>query len=64
MDLPVKIKVIRKGELKEVKRIHISDIYLGECWLCRSKCLCVNMANGHTHHFIDKKQLALVECQK
>lgn len=58
------MKVIRKGIIKEVKKIRVGDIYVGKCWLCESVCQCEDLLNGHTKHtalFTDEKvgQLAL-----
>lgn len=44
------MKVIRRGEIKEVKKIRIGDIYVGKCWVCESVCKCEDLANGHTKH--------------
>ena len=58
------MEVIRKGTIKEVKRIRKGDIYVGKCWVCESVCQCEDLENGHTKHtpiFTDEKagQLAL-----
>lgn len=44
------MKVIRKGEIKEVKKIRVGDIYVGKCWICNSVCKCEDLTNGHTRH--------------
>ena len=58
------MKVIRKGIIKEVKRIQVGDVYVGKCWLCESVCQCEKLSNGYERHtplFQDEKagQLAL-----
>ena len=45
-----KIQVMRKGKLREVKKIRIGDIYIGTCWLCGSVCRCEDLRNGFTRH--------------
>ena len=53
------MKVIRKGKIKEVKKIRVGDIYVGKCWICESVCQCEDLTNGHTRHtplFTDERQ--------
>lgn len=44
------MRVIRKGKVKEVKKVWVGDIYIGKCWMCNQKCLCQNLTNGHIGH--------------
>lgn len=67
MELPVnqiRMTILRKGKLGQYKRLQIGDIYIGKCWLCESRCLCEELANGHTKHFIDTSLIKLFAEQK
>jgi hypothetical protein len=50
------MKVIRNGEVKEVKRVRRTtnkqqgDLYIGRCYLCEQECLCEDLDNGCTRH--------------
>lgn len=44
------MRVIRKGKVKEVKKIWVGDIYIGECWCCGQTCICESLANKSTRH--------------
>ena len=48
-----RMTILRKGKLGQYKRLQVGDIYIGKCWLCESRCLCEELANGCTKHFID-----------
>jgi len=44
------MKVIRKGKIKEVRKVRKGDIYVGKCWICGSVCQCEDLDNGYTRH--------------
>ena len=45
-----KIKVLRKGKVKEVSRIQVGDIRIGKCWICDQRCRLTRLANGRDRH--------------
>lgn len=54
------MKILRKGKVKDYKRIQVGDRYIGKCWLCDGECLCERFWNGHTgHSFLTKEMRSL-----
>lgn len=58
--------VIRKGKIKEVKKIWAGDIYISHCTHCKAPCISERLKNGHDRDrsicgadqiFEDKKEL-------
>ena len=56
-----KITVLRKGKLGQYKQLRVGDVYIGECQLCSSRCLCERLANGYTKHFTDADLMELFD---
>lgn len=45
-----KIKVLRKGKLRQVSRIQVGDTWLDKCWSCEQMCRMTRLSNGHNRH--------------